>query len=550
MIPVLAAMGVLAAPPAKRPAATAPKLEPAAAANAPASTVAPKPARPAPAWSVAFSPDGKSVAVGGYKRVTLYDATTGKRTAQWVVSPDAVRTLAYSPDGKMLAAGGGSPAQSGTATLVDAATGKPVRALKHHTDTVEALAFSGNFLLTAADDESVRIADVSTGKTVATLSEHVGRCLSVAVPAKTEEAAGGAIFATGGADNMVKVWDAGMRRVVVNFDQAQSPVWSLAALNSPGRFVAACGDGSVRLFSVRKANEAPSPGEPQPRNGSQDRVMGNAHPGGVYSIAVAPDDAFLVTGGADGSAALWDLNGGRKKSMADAKGAVWGVAVSPDGKKVAAASEDGTARVYDSESGKLLLELPERAPEQMPSTPHLGPVNTGTGLRASYFANRDLAGKPALTRVDATVDFTWNDVPAPGLPADEFSVRWEGYVEAPADGVYTISTRSDDGVRLWVGGQKVVDAWTDRGPTDDAPSKTFSLKAGQRVAVKLEYYEFNGGAEARLFWEYPGQAKQPIPTTRLYPTGAAPAVAPKAPVKPKAAPASPPAAMPGRIAKG
>jgi FOG: WD40 repeat len=518
------------AAPTKKPAA-APVQKPAPPAPKPAAAVT----RPAPHWSVAFSPDGTKVAVGGYKRVTVYDATTGQRLAQYVVSEDGVRALAYSADGKFLAAGGGIPGQSGTVTVLNAETGKPVRRVGAHGDTVEAVAFQGNLLLSAADDETVRLTDVASGKEIGKLAEHVGRCLSVAVPAKTDAGNGGNIFVTGGSDNQVKVWDAGFRRVVVNFDQSQGPIWCLAAFpQRAGRFAAGGGDGRIRFFGVAavppEKDAKPRPDEPAPRRGFQEREF-LAHEGGVFALAPAPDESFLASGGADGRLVLWRLNGQKLREMAEAQGDIWGVAVSPDAKKVAAASLDGKTRVYDAEKGTLLLELPVPAPTPSETAAVSSKPGTGTGLRATYFGNMELSGKPLAVRVDPGVDFGWGmNGPLAGT-TDTFSVRWEGFVEAPADGAYTFYARSDDGVRLWVNNKPVIDSWANRGVTEDAAPQPVTLKAGQRIPIRMEYFENNGEAEARLLWSYPGQEKQAIPAARLYPAPIAATAAAEAPKK-------------------
>jgi WD40 repeat protein len=350
----VATLAAAAAPPKKgAPKRTVPaKAAPVKAAVAPP----PKPVAPPPMWAVAFSPDGARLAVGTYRRVLVYDAATGAKVADYPVSRDAVRAVAFSPDGKLLAAGTGIPGDSGAAVVVEAATGKAVRTVQGHADTVEALAWADDAtLLAAADDEKVSVTDVGTGKAVGTLAEHVGRCLSVAVPTKISDAAGGAIFATGGADKMVKIWDAKARRVVVNFDQAQCPVWCLAPLTArPGAFVGGGDDGKLRWFTVRTVGKG-TDGIAE-RSGSVERTI-EAHDGPVYSVAPAPNDRFFVSGGADRRVVQWNPGGGKRREWTDAARDVWGVAVSPDAKRIAAASLDGRTRVYDAENGALVFTL-------------------------------------------------------------------------------------------------------------------------------------------------------------------------------------------------
>ena len=149
---------------------------------------------------------------------------------------------------------------------------------------------------------------------------------------------------------------------------------------------------------------------------------------------------------------------------------------------------------YDSGGGALARAswIPVTAP---PDTCPAGQ------FRAEYFANRTLAGTPALVRCEAAIDNDWGTgAPAPGIPADDFSVRWSAR-PAFASGQWTFTTRSDDGIRLSVDGVSVIDNWTDHGPTTDTGARP--LTAGAHDVV-VEYYENNGGAEARAGWSLGG----------------------------------------------
>lgn len=137
-----------------------------------------------------------------------------------------------------------------------------------------------------------------------------------------------------------------------------------------------------------------------------------------------------------------------------------------------------------------------------------------TGLKAEYYDNSDLTNLK-FTRLDATVDNLWGTgTPFPSLGVDTFSVRWTGYVQPQYSGTYTFYTYSDDGVRLWVNGTLLVDNWTNHGPTEN--SGTIALTAGQRYAIKVEYYENTGGATMQLSWSHVSQPKQIIPATALF----------------------------------
>lgn len=157
-----------------------------------------------------------------------------------------------------------------------------------------------------------------------------------------------------------------------------------------------------------------------------------------------------------------------------------------------------------------------------PPAPPPPPV-AGTGLRATYYDNKDFTG-PAVARTDPAVDFNWGTgSPDPAIGADTFSARWTGSLVPPAAGDYVFRTYSDDGVRVWVGGKLVVDNWTVHPARYDA-SPAVALTAGTPVDVRVEYYENTREAVARLEWRRPGaSAFEVVPQAVLFDRPAAPA---------------------------
>jgi glucose/arabinose dehydrogenase len=146
---------------------------------------------------------------------------------------------------------------------------------------------------------------------------------------------------------------------------------------------------------------------------------------------------------------------------------------------------------------------------------HVSGAAPGLGLLGTYFDNPDFTG-PAVTRLDAAVNFEWGSAsPIAGIGADTFSVRWQGHVRAKVSGVHTFYTVSDDGVRLYVNGQLLIDNWTDHAATEN--TGTITLTAGQKYSIRMETYDNGGWATAKLLWSAPGLAKEVVPQTHLHP---------------------------------
>jgi hypothetical protein len=111
--------------------------------------------------------------------------------------------------------------------------------------------------------------------------------------------------------------------------------------------------------------------------------------------------------------------------------------------------------------------------------------------KGEYFNNTSLSGTPALVRDDANVNFNWGSgSPASSIVnADNFSVRWTRSLSFNP-GRYRFTITSDDGARLWVNNQQIINAWHDHQP------QTFNGEidlSGGSVPLRVEYYEIVAG---------------------------------------------------------
>lgn len=147
---------------------------------------------------------------------------------------------------------------------------------------------------------------------------------------------------------------------------------------------------------------------------------------------------------------------------------------------------------------------------------------TGPGLLGAYFDEQDLTGK-TVYRLDETINFDWGDgSPLPDMPPDQFSIRWTGQLEAPTNGEYTFFLESDDGTRLWLDGELIIDAWRTQPATEEKAKRT--LAAGRKYDLKLEYFEETGQASVKLRWQGPGLERSIIGKVFLSTTNQPPLV--------------------------
>ncbi len=155
----------------------------------------------------------------------------------------------------------------------------------------------------------------------------------------------------------------------------------------------------------------------------------------------------------------------------------------------------------------------------------------GGGLKAQYFTNMTLSGSPALVQIEDRIDHDWGTGPVVGTFSDGVSARWTADLEIALPGTYTFITTSDDGVRLWLDGNLLIDNWTGHGPMDDY-SRPTKLDPGIHN-LRLEWYDLWQGCLIQLWWQTssmdrqiipPGPLQPPLRATPLYPANAATAL--------------------------
>lgn len=301
-----------------------------------------------PLSAVAFSPDGKTLAVGGYQEVLVWDlanATLARRIGAGQIG-DCVRSIAFRNNGQWLAVGEGAPYAQGTVRVWDVVSGQPVLACPEPKGAVFAVAFSpdGQFLAAGGAEGVVRVWSVDQNKLAAELTGHGDWTLAVGFSAD------GKFLATSGADRTARVWEVGTWKPVAKMNELESV--NGVAFSPNGELVASavCGP-SDRTIRLRRRDDA-----------QLTRAIDLGVPGPL-GVVWAPAGNRMVVPLTDGTVRVYDPNDGNHvATLSGHTDWVYGVALTSDGTMLASASGDGTVRLWHTGENRLVATLVQITP--------------------------------------------------------------------------------------------------------------------------------------------------------------------------------------------
>ncbi|MBW4543587.1 MAG: protein kinase [Symplocastrum torsivum CPER-KK1] len=284
--------------------------------------------------SVAFSPDGKTLASGsGYKDknncLKLWDVDVRQEICTIKEHSGGVNSIAFSPDGRTLAFG-----KSDTIKLWNVSTGQEISHLKGHStqslyiELIFSLAFSpdGKILASGSKDCTIKLWEVSTGREISTLKGHRKYINSVAFSPD------GKILASGSKDKTTKLWNVSTGREIMTLKEHSYGVSSVAFSPDGKTLATGGGDSTIKMWDVRTGQEIST-------------IKG--HSAFITSVAFSADGKTLASGSGDQTIKVWDVS--TKQEIVTLEGhsdVVDSVAFSPNGQILASGSWDKTIKIW------------------------------------------------------------------------------------------------------------------------------------------------------------------------------------------------------------
>ena len=301
-----------------------------------------------PIGALAFSPDGRLLAVGGYQEVLIWDLAGAKLARRIGLEQPGclVHSLAFSNDGKLLAVPDSSPHGPGAVKVFDVATGQVAMTFQEPKDVIYCVAFSidGKLLVAGGVDTKLYIWSVAEKKLASTLTRHGGWILSAAFSPD------GKLLTTGGSDKIALVWEVGTWKELFTLKQLDAV--NGAAFSPDSQYVAmAVGGPADRFLRVRRRTD-----------GWQPRAMdfGIQTP---LDVVWAHKTNRVFVPSTENTVRVYD--GGNGRHLATYSGHtdwVYSVAVTPDGARAASGSADGTVKLWNTADNRILATLVQITP--------------------------------------------------------------------------------------------------------------------------------------------------------------------------------------------
>jgi WD40 repeat protein len=298
--------------------------------------------------TLAYSPDGKLLAVSGYREVLLHKADGSELVGRLVGESTRIESIAFTKDGKLLGVAGGSPAEFGQVQLWDPATQKNVKTFQISQDSLYGLSFDpeGKTLAVGGADKIVRTLKVADGKQVLDFRAHSDWVLG------TIFTLDGKRLVSAARDKALKYVDLDTQRFIDDINNPLETPVSFARHPKEEQVLMGGDLGTPRLYKI-----SDNQGRTAGRNDTNLVIAFERQPAAVTAVAFSPDGA-LVAAGSVGEVRVYNTKDGKRLlTLSGHQGSIHAIAFSPDGARIATGGFDGKVRLFDAKTGALAKEF-------------------------------------------------------------------------------------------------------------------------------------------------------------------------------------------------
>jgi len=298
--------------------------------------------------ALAFSPDGKTLAISAYREIILHSVHESAESApprRLTGVSERILSIAFSKDGSTLVAGGGTPARFGEIQVWDVAGAALRQSVMICNDTVFGASLSpdGSRIAAGCADNTVRILDAASGKEIHKIGNHENWVLGTAFGVD------GKRIVTVGRDRAAKLTDVGSGAFLENINLLRGELAAVARHPSKDVVVIGGEDRTPYIYLMDR---------PKNMKIADDSTLIrklDRQDGAIFALAWSPDGSRIAVAGAAPEVNVYDAESGQR--IAACKGhtaGIYTVGFSPDSRVLATGGFDGQVRWYDSASGKLL----------------------------------------------------------------------------------------------------------------------------------------------------------------------------------------------------
>jgi mono/diheme cytochrome c family protein len=294
--------------------------------------------------ALAYSPDGRTLAIAGYYEVLLHRPDGSGVTGRLVGGSPRIMSIAFSSDGQKLAVAGGAPAQFGNVQVWNV----PQRTLagnwKASTDTTFGINFNaaGDQVAFGSPDKAARVVNVSDGKELLRLDQHTDWCLGALFTVD------GKRLLSCGRDQAMKMSNLANGQFIDDINNPLEPIMCFA--RHPKEDVVACGGamGSVRVYKISDNQNRTAA-----KNDTNLMKELERQPASVHGIAWNAQGTHVAVC-SENDAKVYDAKSGAKvATLSGHEGGIFAIAFAPDGQRVATGGYDGVVRLFEIPTGKL-----------------------------------------------------------------------------------------------------------------------------------------------------------------------------------------------------